>query len=319
MKFITFIVSLFLLTSIYGLEPIQDNFRFVDRSYTFSETDGRGRKVEETKHFHKSARNGYIVERTLTVTDGKASGKEIAWWFSNEEKNNHFRVALMPNGNLSTIAMGRVSSGFNGVGMTENERGWHSAGQLNYNTSRNFKLRIAAGPLVGRGVVNESIFSRKTWSLSNMDRDAFNEMYRSDETRNFELSEDMKLFEPLIGSWEGIGPQGRNHVNFFAKISPNWVLEFWRIGEGEESFSGINIMGTDTLRGGAITLSSMGRGGFNKNRGRYEAANPGTAIQFQGNTRFVRSVSGNTMTVTRSRLDGIEYAEEAIYTLKSEE
>lgn len=86
MKIITFIISLCTVSSLLGIAPIQDDFRFVDRSYTFSETDWQGRKVEQTKHFHKSTRNGYIVERTLTLTDGKASGKEIAWWFSNEEK-----------------------------------------------------------------------------------------------------------------------------------------------------------------------------------------------------------------------------------------
>jgi hypothetical protein len=299
------------------MTPIHEDFRFMDQSYTYTETTPSGRKIEEFKHFNLNARNGSVSERTITYIDGEPSGRERAWWFTDETQNNHFRVALLPNGNLWVFAMGRVSSGYKGAGANEAEVGTTFITELNYNAASNGRLRISSGPLVARGFVNDSMFFRKAWRRTDLDGDAFTQKFRAAGGDNIELGENMKFMEPLLGLWEGEDDQGRSHRNLFAKQSSNWILEFWRVGEEDEGGPvGTNITGTDTLTGGSITRSSISPRGYSRFAGRYEVVEPGTVIQFQGNSYLVRKVSGDTMTVTWKTLEGTEYVESRKYQLK---
>lgn len=311
------IISLFIASSLWGITPIHEDFRFLDQSYTYSETTPSGRKIEEIKHFSLNETTGMISERTVTYIDGEPSGRERAWWFTDEIYNNHFRVALLPNGNLWVFAMGRVSSGYKGAGMNEAEVGTIYATELNYNTGSYGRLRVSSGPLVGRGFVNDSMFFRKTWRRTELDRETFIQKFRAAGGDNIELAEEMKFLDPFLGVWEGNDNEGRKHRNMFTRQSPSWVLEFWRIGEEDEDGPrGVNIIGTDTLRGGNISLSSISSRGYSRFAGRYEAVQPGTAIQFQGNNYLIRKVSGDTMTVTWKSLEGTEYVETRKYQLK---
>lgn len=314
---IPLIISILAASSLWGITPIHEDFRFLDRTYRFAETTPSGRNIEEFKHFHFNAGPGLIVERTVTLEDGEVTGRERAWWYTDESKNNHFRIALLPNGNLWVMAMGRVSSGYKGAGMNEAEVGTTYETELNYNAGSGGRLRVSSGPIVGRGFVNDSMFFRKAWLWTNMDRDAFTEKYRSSGAA-VELADEMKFLEPLIGVWEGTDDRGRKHRNMFVKISPSWALEFWRIGEADDegSIRGTKIMGTDTLRGGNISMSSISSRGYIRFAGRYEPAGSGTVIQFQGNNYLIREVSGDTMTVTWKSLEGTEYVETRKYQLK---
>ena len=311
------LISFLVASSLWGITPIQDDFRFLDRTYRFTETTPSGRKVEEFKHFHSNEGSGVVVERTVTFVDGEPNGRERAWWFTDEGQNNHFRVALLPNGNLWVMAMGRISSGYKGAGMNEAEVGTCFMTELNYNAGSGGRLRISSGPLVARGQVNDSMFFRKAWRWTDIDREAFTEKYRSAGGDNVELSDAMKPFEPLLGIWEGTDDRGSNHRNFFIKLSPNWMLEFWRIGEAEgDGPRGTNIIGTDTLQGGDVTRSYIGSQGYNRTSDRYVEAEPGTIIQFQGTAYLVREISGDTMTVTWKRLEGTGHVEFRKYQLK---
>ena len=314
---VSLIISLFGASSLWGITSIHEDFRFLDQSYTYTETTPSGSKIEEIKHFHSNEDTGVVTERTVTYVDGEASGRERAWWFTDERQNNHFRVPLLPNGNLWVMAMGRVSSGYKGAGMNEAEIGTTFATELNYNAGSNGRLRISSGPLVARGFVNDSMFFRKAWRRTNLDRDAFTSKFRSAGGDNIELADEMKFLEPFLGVWEGTDSDGRPHRNMFIKQSSSWVVEFWRVGEEDEDGPrGTNIIGTDTLRGGSITLSSMSSRGFSRFSGRYESVAPGTAIQFQGNNYLIREISGDTMTVTWKSLEGTEYVESRKYQLK---
>jgi hypothetical protein len=300
---------------LWGIHPIAEDFRYLDQSYTFSETDSRGRQVEETKHFHLNEGYGSIVERTIIKTDGTISGREIAWWYTDENQNNHFRVELLNVGTLLFHSIGTTGSGYKGVGMNESENGWRFASQVVYSNARGGKLRTARGTYIARGLVNDTIFNRKTWSRIELELDAFNQLYRSEEAGDFELSENMAFLQPLLGRWEGKGNDGRDHLNLFVKISPNWMLEFFTVGDDENGFRGINIIGTDTLRGGSITRSSMGRRGFRRTAGNYVPVKPGTLLQFQNNGNLIRSVSGNRMTITRQVVEGTDYVKQKPYVL----
>lgn len=315
MKYIPYIISLILFTPLLGIHPIAEDFRFKDHSYTFSEIDSRGRQVEEIKHFHLNQNYGFIVERTIIKTGGDVSGKEIAWWYTDEDQNNHFRVALLRNGGLLSHAVGSTGSGYKGVGMNEAENGWRFASQVVYSNVRGGKLRTSRGTFVARGLVNDTIFNRKTWNRIELDLDAFNQLYRSEEARDFELSENMAFLQPLLGRWEGTGSDGRERLNLFVKISPNWMLEFFTVGDDENGFRGINIIGTDTLRGGSITRSSMSSRGFLRTAGHYVPLESGTVMQFQNNGNLIRSVSGNNMTITRQVVEGTEYIKQEPYVL----
>ena len=314
---IPLMVSLFIASSLWGITPIEEDFRFIDRTYRFTETTPSGRNVEELKHFHSNEGSGLVVERTVTFIDGEPAGRERAWWFTDETQNNHFRVALLPNGNLWTMAMGRVSSGYKGAGNNEAEIGTIFVTEVNYNAGSGGRLRISSGPIVGRGQVNDSMFFRKAWRWTDIDREAFTEKFRAAGGDHVELVEDMKFLEPLLGVWEGKDDNGRDHRNMFVKQSPSWGLEFWRVGgEDEDGPRGINIIGTDTVRGGNISLSSISSRGFARFNGRYVSASPGKVLQFQGNNLLIREVSGDTMTVTWKRLEGTEYKQFRKYQLK---
>jgi hypothetical protein len=93
------------------------------------------------------------------------------------------------------------------------------------------------------------------------------------------------------------------------------MLEFFNVGEEGDGFRGINIIGTDSLRGGSITRSSMGRRGFLRYAGHYTAIDAGTVMQFQDNGNLIRSVSGNNMTITRQVVQGTEYVKQEPYVL----
>ena len=310
------VVSLFIASSLYGITPIQEDFRFLDQSYTYKEITPSRRKIEETKHFHLNEVSGLIVERSLTSINGELTERERAWWFTDERQNNHFRLALMPNGNYVVTAMARVASGYKGVGMNETIRGFNFATEHNYNAASNGRLRISSGPLVARGQVNESMFWRKTWRWTEIDLEAFNTQYRS-VGGTVELDDELKFMEPLLGVWEGTDSEGRNHRNMFVKHSPRWVLEFWRIGGADgDGPPGTNIAGVDNLSNGTISRSYMGAQGFAQHAGRYEPEGSGTVIQFQGNNYLIREVSGDTMTVTWKSLEGTEYVETRKYQLK---
>lgn len=309
--------SLLVASPLWSINSIDEDFRFLDRTYRYTETTPAGRKVEEFKHFHSIEGSGMVVERTVTSVDGEPTGRERAWWFTDERQDNHFRVALLPNGNLWVMAMGRVSSGYKGAGMNESEIGTSFVTELNYNAGDGGRLRISSGPLVARGFVNDSMFFRKTWRLTRIDREGFTEKFLAAGGENVELSDALKPFEPLLGIWEGTDERGNKHRNIFFKQSPNWMLEFWRIGEADgDGPRGTNIIGTDTLQGGAVTRSSIGSWGYNRTSDRYVEVEPGTIIQFQGTAYLVREISGDTMTVTWNRLNGTEYEQFRKYELK---
>ena len=179
----------------------------------------------------------------------------------------------------------------------------------------NRKLRTATGTLVARGHLNDTIYHRKVWSRKNLDLEAFNQLFRSEEAGDFELSEDMAFLQPMLGRWEGKGTDGRDHSNLFVKVSPNWMLEFFNVGTEDNGFRGINIIGTDTLRRGSITRSTMGRRGFLRYAGYYTAIDAATVMQFQDNSNLTRSVSGNNMTVTRQVVEGAEFVKQEPYVL----
>ena len=310
------VFSLLSPSLLWSLPPISEDFRFLNQTYRSLETTDSGHKVEELKHFHVNA-SGQVVERTVTLVDGNPQGRERAWWYTSETQNNHYRIALLHNGNQWVTTMGRISSGYKGVGMNEAENGNTFMAELNYNAASGGKLRISSGPLVARGFVNDSMFWRKTWKLTNTDRETFNAIYYAAGDENIELSDKMKFLDPLIGVWEGLDEEGVMHRNMFVKHSPHWILEFWRIGQADgEGPRGVNIIGTDTLTGGTITRAFLGRRGYFPSSNQYVEAGPGTIIQFQGNGYLVRKVTGDTMAVTRHGLNGIRHEEYRSYKLE---